>query len=530
MKSILRNTFALVAISFLSIAGLASAHDNPPPPGNQEHNGPGGDGGHHGPGEGQHHFGFMLTPTAAAPTGAAGWVAIHSDATASTLKIATRGLAAGTYTVNVTSKAGGSEKAFGTFAVAAPATTAGSTEDGDHAITEASIPFPTGFLPTDVASVKIADSTGAALLTGDNTVPTGTTGGADHCHQHFLLKATADAPVGATGRAEIEANDDAATPSASLKIETENLAAGTYTVNVTSLADGTKTAIGTFAVAAATGTSTETGTEATIAFPAGFNTKDVASVEVANAAGVALLTGDGSVRGGGLEGNEHLHEEIALTATTDALPGTKGEARIKAADHEGTTTAFLKLETQGLAAGTYTVKVTSAADGTVTVLGTFAAAASSTETDHAEFGTEAGLAFPTGFNPLDVATVQIADAAGIVLLTGDFSNVSAAAAANFTAKVRVTPGAAAPRAKGTATATSRLKRSGVQQTFTLAAKGVPASATLTVKVNGVTARTVGTTHGGRVLVGKLPKTIRSHKISSVTLETASGTRVLSAHF
>ena len=499
------------------------------------HPGDGGGGGDH------PSFGFMLQPTADAPAGAGGWVSIRNHDGAPTLHVVTRGLAPGVYTVNVTATSDGSVVALGTFGVATPPPPPpppfdhnGGDDGEEHPHTEANLPFPAGYNLADIASAQVADANGVTLLSGDNS-PGHPGDGPDHNHQHFALDPTADAPAGAKGHAkiEVEDDDDLVANSASLKIEVEGLLAGAYTVNVTSLADGSVTVLGTFDVAAPAfgdGGDGENETHASLPFPDGFDVMDVASVQVADANGVVLLAGDASVRGGEVEGSEDLHQKVELVPTADAPVGSGGRAAIIAANEEGVTTATLRVKTHGLDVGTDTVSVTSLADGSVTVLGTFDVVSHDDgEEDHCEFG-EAGLPFPAGFNPLDVATVQIADANGVVLLTGDFSNVTGSTNTHYVAKVRVTPGAAAPHAKGLALASAKVRNHVLKQHFTLKAKGAPAGATLTLRINGSAVGSVTSTATGRVLVQSLPDGVKAHKIRSVSLENADGVRVLSAHF
>src|SRR5882672_3208191 len=67
---------------------------------------------------------------------------------------------------------------------------------------------------------------------------------------------------------------------------------------------------------------------------------------------------DDNEQGGDIQGTEQLDQEIVLTATTNAPAGASGQAKLEAEDADGTTTATLDVETQGLAAGTYTVSIT----------------------------------------------------------------------------------------------------------------------------------------------------------------------------
>ncbi len=519
--------------------------------GNQDGNSQGDDDqgdGHGGFGNHRHGFGFLLQPATGAPVGASGWVAIFTDTTtgSSTLKIRTEGLAAGTYTVNVTDTSS-TVTPLGTFVVADPTATTTGTSSGDDGDdndndndTEATVAFPAGFDVTTVASVQVADSTGATVLNGSATTTGLYAQGCDHEHQVFDLQPTAAAPAGAAGCARVKVSDDddsqGQNPAGpSLQVKTVNLAAGTYTVNVTSLSTGTSTTLGTFDVVTPGASTSEDGENvASIAFPAGFNTLDIASVQVADSTGTVLLNGTGSVNGCGIAGSEHLNARTLLTATSNAPTGAFGAARIDGDDQQGVNTAELLIGTVGLTAGTYTVSITSATDGSVSVLGTFVVATTTSNSSNSscqvKFGTRAGLPLPAGFNPQDVAGVQVADATGVVMLTGSFTNTTTVSTATFAAKVHVTPGPAAPALKGTASINSHVSRHALHQAFSLAASHAPKSSTLVLKVNGNAAGTVKTSRSGSLALRSLPKSARNKKVNSVSVETGDGTQVLSVHF
>lgn len=277
--------------------------------------------------------------------------------------------------------------------------------------------------------------------------------------------------------------------------------------------------------------------------------------------------GDDHERGGQVEGREDLHQKLRLTATADAPDGATGCAKIKAHDDEGVSSASLKIKVKGLIDGTYTVIATNLSDGASNILGTFdvitssgdeddddgdgeedgdddeegstlvgegAASAGDFETDEdeggeIEFGDD-GEAFPDGFNPLDIGGIQIADANGVVLLAGDFTDLAQLAHSRFFAKVRITPGPAATAASGRARVHGRVVRKAVHQAFAMTVKNVPKSAELTLKVNGRHPMKVRSTRSGQLRVTKLPGGVLAHRVVTVTVEDKDGVQILGAHF
>ncbi len=274
-------------------------------------------------------------------------------------------------------------------------------------------------------------------------------------------------------------------------------------------------------------------------------------------------------RGGSdVSGTEHLEQKILLTATVDAPAGAKGKAELEAEDHQGISAAELKLEVEGLADGIYTVTVTSLADAAPTVLGTFELVPATTgggdHDDHDEdddsedeshdgdshrrsastthhddndeseseivFGGEHGIAFPDGFNPLDIGGISIADADGVVILQGSFADLASLQLSNFAAAVPVEPGVAAVAATGTVTIRAKVVRKSLSQRFALAAHNLPKSADLTLTFNNAQTAKVRTNRKGNLAVSRLPKGVIGHRILTIKVDDASGQRVLNAHF
>lgn len=275
---------------------------------------------------------------------------------------------------------------------------------------------------------------------------------------------------------------------------------------------------------------------------------------------------DDNERGGDVQGDEEVQEEVALLPTASAPADARGSAEVEADNEDGITRAKLKIEVEGLVPGTYTVSVVSAADGTTTtVLGTFPVEADNNDSDDGhdanegndgndgndendnqqgadeaslenqtageiEIGDEHGFAFPEGFNSLDIGSVLISDADGNVVLQGDFSDTSALSKGHFTAHVKISPGPAAPAASGHVRVSSRVRRHTVRQKFLLVADNVPVDATLTLHVNGQAMGQVKTTHAGKVMLKRLPAGVLAQRMTSISLEDAQNSAVLNASF
>lgn len=287
---------------------------------------------------------------------------------------------------------------------------------------------------------------------------------------------------------------------------------------------------------------------------------------------------DDCQRGGQVDGSEELEQEVRLKGTEEAPRGARGKAELEVGNEDGVTTGTLKIETKGLLEGAYTVAAISASAGTETVLGTFDVTArrhdDGNEDDQGEdddddgdhfaatsgfqsfdsddddgddqgedhhrcergtfggavFGDGTSIPFPEGFNPLDIAEIEITDANGAIVLTGDFTNPKKSRHCHLNCNVQVTPGEAAPGAAGTAALRVKARKRIVRQKFVVNAENVPAGTTLTVNVNGQPAGKVRTRRSGKVTLRGLPRGVAGHRVYSVSFDDANGNRVLSAKF
>jgi hypothetical protein len=400
-------------------------------------------------------------------------------------------------------------------------------------ISTASFQIPANFNPKNIGDVYVVDFTGATKLS-TATDTSAALGNPIIAHYPiFVLKPTASAPVGASGLATIETAyggvpPDSSSVAACLTINTVGLIGDSYTASVTSRSTGSTTVLGGFGLFG----SPPAGA-AVIPFPAGFDTADVASLQISDASNTIILTGDetdsdGSVSVGAL--SSRLRERIPLQSVSLAAPGLRGRAILTVDSRGATNVTGLTVSAFGLPLGSYRVTVTSAADGSVTVLGPLQIAAPAGKSGpHVGFATfgAGGAALPAGFDATEIASIQVGDPNGLVLLAGSVTPTSATT--NFSVKVQVTPGEAGPNAAGRAALSGSEIGGVLRQTLTISARGAPKSTPLTILVNGKSIGTVRTSPFGRVSLAISPKGL-GYKIASALLQTADGQTVLSAGF
>src|SRR6266478_5649046 len=116
--------------------------------------------------------------------------------------------------------------------------------------------------------------------------------------REIVLMATTNAPAGATGKAELESDDEDGMTTAQLQVETEGLLAGTYTVNVTDVSGTNTFVLGTFDIGSSTNEDDNNqgdengGSEADFPLPAGLNPMDVGTISITDSTMAPVLVGD----------------------------------------------------------------------------------------------------------------------------------------------------------------------------------------------------------------------------------------------
>ncbi len=254
-----------------------------------------------------------------------------------------------------------------------------------------------------------------------------------------------------------------------------------------------------------------------------------------------VVAEDDNEQGGNIDGMEQLHQEILLTATTNAPPGATGKAELEAENEDGVVSAGVQIEVRGLVAGNYTVTVTRKSDGRTVELGSFDVNECGSNIDdddeqgdannqddgdvEIEFGAEDGLPLPDDLNPLDIAGVSIIDAGGRAVLTGSFMDASDTLKAVFKAKIAVTGDAS-----GTATIRTRTRHGFKTGRFKLNVNGVTPNAWLTLKINGADFGTVTTDKRGRLRLHSLPDGVEPEAIFLMEFDDPDGTSALTISF
>ena len=229
---------------------------------------------------------------------------------------------------------------------------------------------------------------------------------------------------------------------------------------------------------------------------------------------------DGKQGGHDVNGTEQLNVDIQMTPTASAPAGSSIELSLKAEDEDGTTDAELKLHARGLPAGNYSVSATLKSNGSTVALGTLKATSNSEA--EVEFATTPEdsdqLPFPANFDPMDIATVTVANAGGVVLFTADLTNVKTANGMSLNATVNGQPGVTIPTASGTATLTANSSKSGPKGQVQLIGSGFPMRTQLTTLVNGVVvSKKANTGNSGAFNFNFGPKGKASTVASGITL-------------
>jgi hypothetical protein len=263
---------------------------------------------------------------------------------------------------------------------------------------------------------------------------------------------------------------------------------------------------------------------------------------------LALPPGPARADGSDSHGITSLRQEIVLTPSADAPAGSQVTGTLRLRDNHGTSGAELKLESEGLPAGTYGVEVTLSSDGSTVVLGTFDAAISNedAEDDDAQddddedssevvFGDE-GSPFPAGFDPSDIATVSIRDANSVLLFTGNFTDSTLLRRGALHVNTALTAEAGAPTSTGRMNLVAKIKNGASRGMLVLNARGLASNIPVILSIDGTDVATFNTSRAGHVHVKasetskKQPLSVSLFSAHSVHLHDAGGQDLVGADF
>jgi hypothetical protein len=175
------------------------------------------------------------------------------------------------------------------------------------------------------------------------------------------------------------------------------------------------------------------------------------------------------------------------------------------------------------------------------VLGTFDVGVSSTTNENDDSqgdedsqgsndgGGKADFSLPPGLNPMDLASISIADSNSVVDLVGSFTNATSIVHEEFDARASVVGGTVALGIQGTGVVSVRINKGRQRGRFLLVAQGAPAREKLTLLVNGVAAGTVRSDKHGKVTIKNL-RGVKLTDLKSVVANDAHGNVVFSVSF
>ncbi|GEM_PF-3073848 len=239
-------------------------------------------------------------------------------------------------------------------------------------------------------------------------------------------------------------------------------------------------------------------------------------------------------------GSASTEAEAPFSVEPGAPAGFGGSAQLRAQNCNGTIQAWIKLEPEGLPAGTYTASITKKSDGSVVVLGTFDVAAANSSSDDVSDDSESESEsedteivygtpdnpLPAGFNPLDVATVAISDANGNIIGRANLTDSTQVDHADFHASVKTTAGADDADAAGRLLVSAKAKRGTTRGVLQLVAGKLPKSTDVMLNLNG--SDLLGATTNGRGQL-KLTRTTGSSGRKPTKNQLPQGTNLFSLH-
>lgn len=195
-----------------------------------------------------------------------------------------------------------------------------------------------------------------------------------------------------------------------------------------------------------------------------------------------------------------ISTEVAftLTAPTTGADAVGRAQLLSTVNADGTGKDHLSLETVGLITGTYTVSATTLTNATPVSFGSLRVIGRKNRAGIGSvlFG-DSKNAFPAGFDAAAIATVTVTNTSGAVVISGAVSDASKMIRAGH---FRLVAGAAYPEATGQVDFVVDTTKKKLKKHFLLFGRKLPASATLTLKVNGTPAGQVTTGPKGRLLI------------------------------
>lgn len=222
-----------------------------------------------------------------------------------------------------------------------------------------------------------------------------------------------------------------------------------------------------------------------------------------------------------IEGHELFRGHVFLAPTTNAPARSRGLAELEQENEEGLVFYKVQVRAFGLALATYPVTAVLFSDGSTVPLGDFVVTNSRLA--------RADLVLPAGVTVTDLGQIIVSDGGGNPVLAGDLNSATGGTSATFRSTLRLTPGPAAPDAKGKARLNINRRRGNDRERFNLAASRLPANTTFNILANGVLVGTATSNKGGALVIRSLQTDLTA--LTDLSLVLASdGTEALSAHF
>ncbi|MGZ4962913.1 MAG: hypothetical protein ACXWKG_16755 [Limisphaerales bacterium] len=240
-------------------------------------------------------------------------------------------------------------------------------------------------------------------------------------------------------------------------------------------------------------------------------------------------------QGGHIHGQEIFNAHIKLTPTENAQPAS-GQFNLQAINRNGTNYSQMEIQTFGLAEGDYTVAAVIKSSGESVSFGSITVGNPHSNGKGDEHGKGRGrfhsanhFRLTDAVDPMDIAQITVSDSNSNADLIGDLVNLAKGSFVAMRANVKLSPGAVAPNATGSANLSVVAVNNTVSGAIAVTGSNLPTNTVLNVTANDQPSGTVTTTKSGSTVLTNL-RNVSLRDVNQVTLTDTTGNTAATASF